>query len=136
MEELGGIANISRTVFTESWSYIELNTREFLHLYSGERSTINLHALYLLYKESDIVGFCSVYKENDATLICKTIAVLPQYQGMGLGNALAYTVHDDAEKAGFKKMMYALIRAGNKIKNFPQDGAVVFRRYAAFEFKV
>jgi len=134
--ELRRIAEISRLVFSGSWGYTKLSENEFLRLYSHEKLDEHLNALYLLYKDDEIVGFCSTSKENATTLICKTIAVLPQYQGMGLGNALAYTIHSDAAEAGFTKMIYALIRDGNNIQNFPKDGAVIFRRYAAFEFKI
>ena len=98
--------------------------------------TTDLNALYLLYKGEDIIGFCSTYKEDETTLILKTICILPQYQGKGLGNALAYKIHFDAKKDGFKKIIYALIREGNDIKKFPKEEAVVFRRYAAFEFSI
>lgn len=136
LEELNRITNISKTVFNGSWGYTELNEKEFMQLYSSEKMTAHLNSLYLLYKGDEIIGFCSTSREDDLTLICKTIAVLPQYQGVGLGNALAYQVHMDAEKAGFKKMIYALIREGNNIKNFPKEEAVIFRKYAAFEFNI
>lgn len=136
LEELRRIADISKMVFNGSWGYTELNEKEFLQLYSSEKMTAHLNSLYLLYKGNEIVGFCSTSREDDHTLICKTIAVLPQYQGVGLGNALAYQVHVDAEKAGFKKMVYALIREGNNIKNFPKEEAIIFRKYAAFEFNI
>lgn len=136
LQELSTIANISKIVFGSSWGYTELNEKEFMQLYSSEKLSAHLNSLYLLYKDNEIVGFCSTSSEDENTLICKTIAVLPQYQGMGLGNALAYQVHVDAEKAGFKKMIYALIREGNNIKNFPKEEAVIFRRYAAFEFNI
>jgi len=74
--------------------------------------------------------------ENKQTLILKTICILPEYQGLGLGNALAYKIHLDAQKEGFKKVIYALIREDNKVKNFPKDDTLIFRRYAAFEFKI
>ena len=61
---------------------------------------------------------------------------MPPYQGLGLGNALAYKIHFDAKNEGFKKIIYALIRDGNNIKNFPKEEAVIFRHYAAFEFQI
>jgi len=136
LEELRAIADISKAVFNGSWGYTELNEKEFTQLYSSEKMTAHVNSLYLLYKENEIMGFCSTSREDEKTLICKTICVLPQYQGLGLGNALAYQVHVDAERAGFKKMIYALIREGNNIKNFPKDGSIIFRRYAAFEFNI
>lgn len=135
-EDLTKIAEISKTVFKNSWCYTELNEREFLHLYSHEKLSAHLNTIYLLYRGQEIIGFCSTFKEDDTTLILKTICILPPYQGRGLGNALAYKIHLDAKREGFKKIIYALIREGNDIKKFPKEEAVIFRRYAAFEFKI
>lgn len=136
IEILSTIASISRNVFKNSWGYVELNQKEFLRLYSSDKLTANTTRIYLLTKNDQIIGFCGAFKEDDKTLICKTIAILPEYQGMGLGNALAFKVHKDARERGVKKIIYALIRDGNNIKNFPKEDALVFRRYAAFEFQI
>lgn len=134
--DLKTIANISRQVFKDNWGYTELNDQEFAGLYSAGEINKNLNALYLLYKGDDIIGFCSTFKENKSTLLLKTICVLPEYRGLGLGNALAYKIHEDAKKDNIKKIIYALIREGNSISNFPKDGTVTLRRYSAFEFKI
>lgn len=134
--DLKTIANISRQVFKDNWGYTELNDQEFAGLYSAGEINKNLNALYLLYKGDTIIGFCSTFKENESTLLLKTICVLPEYRGMGLGNALAYKIHEDAKKDNIKKIIYALIREGNSISNFPKDGTVTMRRYSAFEFKI
>lgn len=136
IEKLQIIASISRTVFQKSWGYVELNQKEFLKLYSSEKISPDRTKIYHLYKGEQIIGFCGVFKEDASTLICKTIALLPEYQGVGLGNALAFKVHLDAKEHGIKKIIYALIREDNNIKNFPKEDAVVFRKYAAFEFHI
>lgn len=136
LDELRTIAHISKIVFHDNWGYTELDEQEFLQLYSSEKLAAHLNTLYLLYKGEEMIGFCSTSKEDEHILICKTIAVLPPYQGLGLGNALAYKLHLDAQKEGFKKIIYALIREGNNVKNFPKDDTVIFRRYAVFEFKL
>ena len=136
MEELQTIAVLSRTVFNQSWGFVELNQKEFFDLYSSEKLSPERTKIYLLYNGEQIIGFCGTTKEDDTTVICKTIALLPEYQGRGLGKALAYKVHLDAKKQGVKKIIYALIREDNAIKNFPKEDAVIFRRYATFEFQI
>jgi ribosomal protein S18 acetylase RimI-like enzyme len=136
IEILQTLASLSRTVFKNSWGFTELNQKEFLELYSSDKLDSLLEKLYLLYKGKEIVGFCSTFREDDSTLICKTICILPEYQGLGMGNALAFKVHIDAKEQGIKKIIYALIREGNNIKNFPKEDVVVFRRYSAFEFNI
>lgn len=135
-EALLTIAQISRSVFRNSWGYTDLTDKEFLQLYSPDKLTIHLSKLYVLYKNRKIIGFCGTSKEDEQTLILKTICILPEYQGLGLGNALAYIIHLDAQKMGFKKVIYALIREGNQIKNFPKDDTFISRRYAGFEYKM
>lgn len=130
------IADLSKTVFQKNWGYTELTDREFLKLYTPEKLDAHLNKLYLMYRGKEIIGYCSTVSENKTTIICKTIALLPEYQGKGLGNALAFKVHVDAKNAGVTRVIYALIREGNQVSNFPQDDAVIFRRYAAFEYKI
>ncbi len=135
-EQLHIVASISKTVFKNSWGYVELNQDEFLKLYSSAKLGSDDTRIYLLYKGQEIIGFCGVFKEDGSTLICKTIALLPEYRGTGLGNALAFKVHLDAKEEGMKKIIYALIREDNNIKNFTKDDAVIFRRYSTFEYKI
>ncbi|MDO8269502.1 MAG: GNAT family N-acetyltransferase [Candidatus Levybacteria bacterium] len=136
MMDLQSIGIVSKKIFSKSWGYTELTVKEFLELYSMDKFAAHLSKLYLLYRDDEIIGYCSTVKGNESTLICKTICILPNYQGLGLGNALAYRVHVDARNQGYKKVIYALIREGNNIKNFPKNDAVIFREYAAFEFVI
>ncbi len=128
--------SLSIKVFQQNWGFTAINQKEFLFLYSSEKLESHLDTIYVLYKASEIIGFCTVFKESESTWICKTIGILPEYQGLGLGNALAFKLHSDAKEQGIEKIMYALIREDNKIKNFPNDDVIIFRRYAAFEFHI
>ncbi len=130
------IAHLSKTVFSKSWGFTELTKEEFLKLYPSDKIEENLNKLYILYKREEIIGYCSTIIEDKDTLICKTICILPEYQGLGLGNALAFRVHKDAISDGYSKIIYALVRTDNKIKNFPQNDVVIFRNYSTFEFKI
>lgn len=133
-DNLRKVASLSRVIFNKSWGFTELTDEEFFQLYSEGKIKSNLNKLYLLYKGKEIIGFSSVLKENNSTLIFKTICILPEYFGLGLGNALAFKAHLDAERDGMKKIIYALIKEDNNIKNFPKEDAVIFKKYAAFEF--
>jgi ribosomal protein S18 acetylase RimI-like enzyme len=136
LEKLRTLATLSRTVFKNSWGFTELNQEEFLKLYSSEKLDSHLNKIHLLCKEDEVIGFCGTLKEDNSTLICKTICVLPEYQGLGMGNALAFKVHFEAKEQNIKKIIYALVREGNSIKNFPKEDAVIFRQYVAFEFHI
>jgi len=135
-DDLKEVLTLSREVFSKSWEFTDLTEEEFFQLYSEEKLESHLSKLYLLRKEKKIIGFSNVLEENNSTLIFKTICLLPEYFGLGLGNVLAYKVHFDAERDGIKKIIYALIKEDNNIKNFPKDDAAIFRKYAAFEFTI
>jgi ribosomal protein S18 acetylase RimI-like enzyme len=135
--DLKNIYLMSKKIFSDSWQYTEMSEEDFFSLYSKERVKFSIDKLYLLYKGDEVIGFCSVIKEDNFTFIFKTIGILPEYQGLGLGGAFAYKIHLDAQNEGIKKVIYALVREDNNIKkNFPKDDAVIFREYSAFEFKV
>lgn len=132
--DVESIGAISKAVFNKSWGYTELTLSEFKNLYSGDKWSSDLYRLYMLKKDGEHIGFCGTTRENDTTLICKTICILPEFQEQGLGKALAYQIHIDARAAGFTRIIYALIREGNAIRRYPNDDAVIFRTYAAFEY--
>ncbi len=136
LDEMREVARISKEVFSSNWGYTELTESEFLALYSPSKMGAHLRSLYLLHKGEDLVGYLSTAQEDTDTIVCKTVCILPEFQGRGLGAALAYRVHEDARKSGVKKIIYALIREGNALKKFPKEDTVVFREYAAFEFSI
>lgn len=134
--ELPTVVALSRAIFKGNWGYVDLADEEFTALYAPSKLASGLHALYFLQRGEQVIGYASVFEEGADTLACKTMAILPEYQGQGLGNALAYEIHKDAAREGAKKMLYTLIRDENGISRFPKDDAVVFRRYCAYEFSL
>jgi len=135
-EQLKEILDLSKIVFKENWAYTDFSMESFESLYSSQKLSANLNKIYFLKNENKIIGYLSSLIEDENVLILKTIAVLPEFQGKGFGNALVHKAHKDALEKGFKKIIYALIREDNNIKNFPKEEAVVFRKYSTFEFEV
>lgn len=130
------ISQISAEVFDEkSWGYTKLETDEFLKLYDPNKINEHIHKLFLLYQGEVLVGYCSTMKEGQS-LICKTICILPELQGTGLGNALALKIHEEAERDKIEKIMYVLIKDGNQVHNYPTKDVKVFRRYSVFEYEL
>ena len=130
------IAKLSAVVFNErSWGYTNLDTAEFSNLYDLSKINEHIYKLFLLYQNDVLVGYCSTMKEGQ-NLVCKTICIAPEFQGKGLGNALALRVHEEAEIDGMEKIMYVLIKDGNQVHNYPMEDVRVFRRYSVFEYKL
>ena len=53
--------------------------------------------------EDKLVGFSRYVEESDDIITFKTAAILPEYQKMGLGIAIAYKGHVDAIDLVIKK---------------------------------
>ena len=122
-------------VFAKNPGYMHLSIEEFVALYSGDKISKNSATLYTARSKGQLIGFC-LNLENGQTLIMKTIAVAPNTQQKGIGNALVHRIHVDAVALGFSKVIYALVRKDNNVRHFPTDKITVFREYAAYQFKV
>jgi ribosomal protein S18 acetylase RimI-like enzyme len=122
-------------VFSVNPGYTHLSMEEFVNLYSNEKLSKNKSILYSARAKGKLIGFC-LNLEFENTSIMKTIAVLPEWQQKGVGNALVHKIHMDAVERGITKMIYALIRKDNKVKHFPHDKITIFREYSAHIFNV
>jgi len=130
------IAKLSVVVFDEkSWGYTKLDTAEFSRLYDPSKINEHIYKLFLLYHNDVLVGYCSTMREG-MSLLCKTICIASEFQGNGLGNALALSMHEEAERDGIEKIMYVLIKDGNQVHNYPTEDVETFRRYAVFEYEL
>ena len=90
----------------------------------------------MLQANGKIVGYSALMRDDENSVILKTLAILPEYQGLGLANALIYKMHEDVIKSGCIKVIYALIREENRVRDLPQNDVTIFRRYASFESQV
>ncbi len=128
------IFELARRVFKTSWGYVPLSDEELFAYYSEEKLK-TLFRAYTLRHNNDLIGFGTVFQENNETLILKTLALDSSFQGKGLGNALIHRIHSDAQGKS-ARMIYALIRYENNVKRLPTDGASIFREYGTFELPV
>jgi N-acetylglutamate synthase-like GNAT family acetyltransferase len=136
LSQLQDVFESAKIVFKDNWSYTDLSVKNFESLYSSKKLNATQNKIYFIKKSDKIVGYLGSLIEDEETLILKTIAVLPEFRGKGFGNALIHKVHCDASDSGYKKVIYALIREDNDVKNFSNDDATVFRKYSAFEFEI
>jgi hypothetical protein len=128
------IVALSDAVFRpRSWGYTPLGTAEFMRLHGGLAQSPHFHRVFLLRLRGRLIGYALTLRMG-ATMICKTICLMPEFQGMGLGNAFALYLHRAARQDGMTSIMYVLVRDGNRIHDFPMEDIAIFRRYAAFEF--
>lgn len=121
-------------VFGQNWNFQSLSEKKFQNIYQDEMKNTARLKMHTLYFKDKLIGFIRYVEDSPNTLICKTIGILPEYQKMGIGNAAVAQMHWDALKHNYTKMIYALVYDGNRVKDMPQDDAIIFRKYASYEF--
>lgn len=70
--------------------------------------------------------------EKMDTVVLKTLAVAPEFQGIGLGHALVAACHSAAAGQGYARVIHALIRTGNRSGRISAHYARPIRSYALF----
>ena len=66
------------------------------------------------------------------TVILKTVAVVPEHAGVGLGSLLMTRVHEVARMLGYARVIHALMIETNHSRKMSRHSARTFRRYALF----
>jgi GNAT superfamily N-acetyltransferase len=70
--------------------------------------------------------------EDIDTVVVKTVAVAPDFRGIGLGHALVAACQQSAHGLGYRHVIHALIRAGNVSARISAHYARPIRSYAVF----
>ena len=130
------IYKITNIIFSENWGYENLSFEEFLKFANSSQSIQSKLSLHKVMFKDKLVGFSRYVEESDDIITFKTAAILPEYQKMGLGIAIAYKGHEDAIDLGYKKAIYALVRFNNRVDRMPQPDLINFREYSSYEFNL
>lgn len=130
------IYQITNITFADNWGYENLSFEEFIKFVKTKESNQSRLSLQKITFRDKLVGFSKYDDESDDTIIFKTAAILPQFQKMGIGIAIAYKGHEDAIELGYKKAIYALVRFNNRVDRMPQPDLVNFREYSSYEFNI
>ena len=93
-----------------------------------------------LYLKDELIGYVFgipdyaelQYKGKIETMILKTIAVSPKYNGKGMGYILIDELVKETEKSGYKNVIYALMYEKNISKNIGLLLGYELRRYTLF----
>lgn len=136
-ELLREIYDLSIAIFSQNPGYYHLSYEDFLKLYAFDENDNenDTHLIYRVLHMQKPIGF-SYNLLHDKQLIMKTIGLLPEWQEKGIGNAMVHEVHKFAQQNKIEKVIYALIRSDNRVKHFPKDDTVIFRKYAAFIYSL
>ena len=145
IEDLKKIFNVSKQSFTRNPFYTPIEEEDFLKQYEQYVTMCDEELILIAEKDGEEVGFVfCVPNFNEAkegkkieTLILKTIAVLPEYEYLAIGNVLLNRISKVAENKGFLKWIFAFMYSNNTSQKMAKrNGTEVIREYALYGKKL
>ena len=137
---LNKIYDLTIEAFKNNFLYSELDREIFLKMYMSYEDKIVKKFFKMLYLKDELIGYVFgipdyaelQYKEKVETMILKTIAISPKYNGKGMGYILIDELVKEAECSGYKNVIYALMHEKNISKNIGLLLGNELRKYALF----
>ena len=140
MAVLNKVYDLTIEAFKNNFLYSELDREIFLKMYMSYEDKIVKKFFKMLYLKDELIGYVFgipnyaelEYKGKIETMILKTIAISPKYNGKGMGYILIDELVKEAEKSGYKNVIYALMYEKNISKNIGLLLGDELRRYTLF----
>jgi GNAT superfamily N-acetyltransferase len=126
--------------FQNNLLFTPLAEEEFAALYRPLRPHLLLGLSWVAELRNTPIGFAFAFPdilqartgEEINTVVLKTLAVAPEFRGIGLGHALVTACQSAAAGLGFRHVIHALIREGNLSERISVHYARSIRSYALF----
>lgn len=139
-EELHTLWQVATHAFANNFLYTPLEAHEFLALYRPLLPLLRPELVLIAERDTQPAAFCFAIpdllqgKRGEAidTVIIKSIAVLPEYQGQGLGTLLIARVNAAAAKLGMRRSIHALMHESNPSRHIGHGFMRDFRRYTLY----
>lgn len=136
-DELDRIYDVSVVSFQENYLYTPLPRADFVAQYRAIRPLVRPELVRIAEREGRPVGYMFAIPDQAqaqrgeavSSVIMKTIAVLPEYGGMGLGGLMFAEVHAAAKSLGFRRAIHALMHETNRSRRMSAHYARIIRRY-------
>ena len=141
VQDLKKIYNISKQCFSRNPLYVEIEEEDFIKQYTDYINMIDEDLVLIAEKNNEEVGFVFCmpnYNEmkeigSIQTVILKTIAVLPEYEEIALGNVLLKQIAEISLEKGFKEWIFAFMYSNNTSQKMAKrNKAEVIREYAIY----
>ena len=140
MAVLNKVYDLTVEAFKNNFLYSELEREIFLKMYMSYEDKIIKKFFKMLYLGDELIGYVFGipnytelgYKGKIDTIILKTIAVSPEYNGKGMGYILINSLVEEAEKEGYENVIYALMHESNVSKNIGLLLGNMLRKYTLF----
>lgn len=139
-EELRRIYAVSIAAFRDNFLYAPISEAEFLAHYLPIKPYIRPELVLMAEHCDELVGFLFAIPDlNESrrgqpvnTVILKTVCVLPEYRGGGLGEFLFGRCQEIAARLGFERAIHALMPEDNRSRRISGRYAATMRRYTLF----
>ena len=141
IEDLKKIFNVSKSSFFRNPFYTPIDEKDFLQQYEQYINMVDEGLILIAEKEKKEIGFVFCIPnfleakegKNVETLILKTIAVLPEFEYLALGNVLLNKISKIAENKGFKQWIFAFMYRNNTSQKMAKrNNTEVIREYALY----
>ena len=141
VEDLREIYNVSVQSFARNPFYTPISEKDYMEQYTNYLDKVDEELILIAEKEGKEVGFLFAIpnliemqtKGKINTLILKTIAVLPEYEDLGLGNVMTRRIARLALDKGYKDWIFAFMYKENTSQKLAErNGTSVIREYALY----
>jgi predicted N-acetyltransferase YhbS len=138
--ELERIYDISIASFRNNFLYSPISRDEFLALYTRIRPVVQPELVLFAERAGEPVGFIFAVGDQlnrragelPETVIIKSLAVLPAWNGKGIGALLMAEVTAGARALGYRRGIHALMHEENRSRSLSGHHGTVMREYALF----
>lgn len=141
VEDLRKIYNVSVESFARNPFYTPIDEIDYLEQYTSYLDKVDEDFILLAEKDGKEIGFLFAIPNliemqtmgKIDSLILKTIAVLPEYENLGLGNAMTRIIARKAIDKGYKNWIFAFMYKDNTSQKLAQrNGTHTIREYALY----
>jgi len=138
--ELRRLWRVSTRAFTDNFLYTPIGEAEFRAMYRRLLPLVRPELVLFAERDGEAAGFCfalpdrlqALRGEAVDTVIVKTVAVLPEWRGRGLGGALIARVGAAALRLGLRRSIHALMHEDNPSRKIGGGLLRDFRRYTLY----
>jgi GNAT superfamily N-acetyltransferase len=133
-EELGTLFELCRHSFAANWGVTETSREEFVSIYDRWLKRCGPdHIIFALDTKLDVVGLGLAIVKPADTINLKTIAILPEHSGYGLGQAIAGELYQRALVAGQRQAQHCLMDPLSPVQHWDRGLGQVTREYTIYE---
>lgn len=135
--ELGTLYELCRHSFASSWGVSETTREEFISIYDRWLNRCGPdHIIFAVDSHSDVVGLGLAIVKPADTINMKTIAILPEQSGYGLGQAVAAELYHRALDGGHDQAHHCLMDPLSPVQHWDRGLGQVTREYTIYERSV